>query len=153
MGTRALNAETDAKGEFRLEGLVPSSTVTVWLTASPGFVQERTEVSIPSGRPKLELTFRLLPRTAVKVLHDGGVGLFLSRRGNRPVVTGLTAFGPAEQAGIVAGDAILAVGKRDVSALGPGAIDYLLRGQSGSEVELTVQTAKQPPRKLILRRR
>jgi C-terminal processing protease CtpA/Prc len=68
------------------------------------------------------------------------------------VVTGLTAFSPAERAGIQAGEAIVAVGKRDVTGLGPGAIDFLLKGPMGSEVTLTVQAARAPPRTLTLKR-
>ena len=52
MGTRSIHAQSDAGGGFRFEGLVPRSKITLWVTASPTFVQERTELSVPD-RPKL----------------------------------------------------------------------------------------------------
>ena len=47
---------------------------------------------------------------------------------------------------------MVAVGKRDVTALGPGAIDFLLKGPMGTEVTLTVQAGSAPPRTLTLKR-
>jgi hypothetical protein len=152
MGTKSVEGETDPDGRFRFEGLVPGSRLTLWITAPPTYVQERTEVVVPPQRPGFQGTFKLLNRAANAGALDGGAGFFLSRRGSRTVVTGLAAFGPAEKAGVRVGDAIMAVGRRKVGELGPGAIDYLLRGPIGSELELTVQTGSEPPRKVLLRR-
>jgi hypothetical protein len=151
MGTRSIHAQSDADGRFRFEGLVPKSKVTLWITAAPTFVQERIELPIPAD-DRLQTSFQLLPRSAGTGTRDAGVGLFLSRRGSRTVVSGLTAFGPAERAGIQAGESLMAVGKRDVTALGPGAIDFLLKGPMGSEVTLTVQAGRAAPRTLTLKR-
>jgi hypothetical protein len=152
MGTKSIHAASDEQGRFRFEGLVPSSRVTLWITATPTFVQERTEVAVPAQRPKFEAVFRLLPRAAVAGTQEGGVGLFLSRRGTRTVVTGLVAFGPGERAGLRVGDAIVAIGKRNVAELGPGAVEYLLRGPIGSEVTMTVQSTGSSPRTVKLTR-
>ena len=152
MGTRSVEAQSDAEGHFKIEGLVPGSRIMLWITAAPTFVQERTEVAVPPQRPDFQGTFRMLNRTAVTGTVDGGAGLFLTRRGSRTVVTGLAAFGPAERGGVRVGDSIVSVGKRKVGDLGPGAIDYLLRGPIGSQVEISVQTDSNPPRKIMLQR-
>jgi predicted metalloprotease with PDZ domain len=152
MGTRSVEAETDNLGRFRFEGLIPGSRLTLWITSAPTYVQERTEVVVPEQQQSFQATFRLLDRATNPGAVDGGAGLFLSRRGNRTVVTGLAAFGPAERAGIRVNDTIVAVGKRKVLDLGPGAIDYLLRGHIGSQVELTVQTGSEASRKVLLQR-
>jgi hypothetical protein len=152
MGTRSVEAESDAEGRFKLEGLVPGSKINLWITAAPAFVQERTEVAVPAQRPTFQSTFKMLSRSAISGTVDGGAGLFLTRRGPRTVVTGLAAFGPAERVGIRVGDVIVSVGKRKVGELGPGAIDYLLRGPIGSQVEIGVQTGSEPPRKVTLQR-
>ena len=151
MGTRSIHAQSEADGRFRFEGLVPRSKITLWITAAPTFVQERTELSVPSG-DSFQTTFPLLPRSAGTGTREAGVGLFLSRRGSRTVVSGLTAFGPAERAGVQTGETMVAVGKRNVAALGPGAIDFLLRGPMGTEVTFTVQSGSAPPRTLTLKR-
>ena len=151
MGTRSVEAQSDAEGHFKIEGLVPGSRIMLWITAAPTFVQERTEVAVPPQRPDFQGTFRMLNRTAVTGTVDGGAGLFLTRRGSRTLVTGLAAFGPAERGGVRVGDSIVSVGKRKVGDLGPGAIDYLLRGPIGSQVEISVQTDSNPPRKIMYR--
>jgi hypothetical protein len=152
MGTKSVDAESDAEGRFKLEGLVPGSKINLWITAAPAYVQERTEVTVPAQRPAFQSTFRMLSRSAISGVVDGGAGLFLTRRGPRTVVTGLAAFGPGERAGIHVGDAIVSVGKRKVGDLGPGAIDYLLRGPIGSQVEIGVQSGSEPPRKVTVQR-
>lgn len=150
MGTRSIHAETDGEGRFRFEGLVPGSRITLWLTATAKYVQERIDVAVPSGA-SFTATFKLLPRTASGG-RSGGIGVFLNRRGGKTVVTGLDAFGPAERAGVEIGDSIVAVGNRATAELGPGAIDYLLRGTIGADVEITVAGKSGPPKKLTLKR-
>ncbi len=152
MGTRSVEGESDGEGRFRFEGLVPSSRLMLWITAAPTYVQERTEVQVPEQKTSFQSTFKLLSRAAATGALDGGAGMFLTRRGSRTIVTGLAAFGPAEKAGVRVGDAIVGVGNRKVGELGPGAIDYLLRGTIGSELELHVQTGSHPPRRLVMRR-
>jgi hypothetical protein len=152
MGNRSLRRQSDEAGHFVFDGLVPGSRVTLWITASPSFVQERSELAIPVGAATVPARFALLSRSAVPGGGNGGVGVFLSRRAGRTVITGLTAFGPGESAGLEAGDAIVAVGPRDVRELGPGAVDQLLRGKLGSEVQLLIERPGRPPRQVTLRR-
>jgi hypothetical protein len=152
MGTKSMHGETDAAGRFRFEGLVPGSHVRVWITSAPRYVQERDELTLPADRPLVEAQFRMLGRHAAGDDGAGGIGAFLGNRGGQPVITGLTAFGPSERAGVLVGDTILAIGGRNVADLGPGAVDDLLRGRIGSEVELQVQSPGGAPRRVKLRR-
>jgi hypothetical protein len=151
MGTRSIHADTDAAGTFRFEGMVPGSRVTLWITATQKYVQERIEVVIPGEKPRLDATFKLLPRAA-SAGRSGGIGVFLSRRAGRTVISGLDAFGPAERAGLSIGDAIVGIGKRNVSELGPGAIEYLLHGTIGEDIEIAVASNGSASRKLTLKR-
>ena len=75
--------------------------------------------------------FRLLPRASGTGSRDAGVGLYLGRRGARTVVTGLTPWGPAERAGIQMGEAMVAVGKRNVAEPGPGRHRLPVAGADG----------------------
>ena len=152
MGTRSIHAMSDGDGRFAFEGLEPGSRITLWITASPTYVQERTEFVVPKERPQVSATFKMLPRAAVSGAQDGGIGVFLARRGNRTIVSGLVAFGAAERAGLRTGDALLAIGKRGITELGPGAIEYLLRGPIGSDVALTVQSPSEPARTVTVKR-
>ncbi len=152
MGTKSIRAETDKGGYFRFDGLVPGSKITLWLTATSKYVQERIESLIPANKDSIEPTFKLLPRTAGSGGRSGGIGAFLSRRSSRTVISGLDAFGPAERAGLAINDAIIAIGKRDVADLGPGAIEYLLRGTIGEEIELTIANPNGGTRRLTLKR-
>jgi hypothetical protein len=151
MGTRSIHADSDESGAFRFDGMKPGSRVTLWITATQKYVQERIEVVIPADKPRLEATFKLLPRASASG-HAGGIGVFLSRRGGHTVISGLDAFGPAERAGLTIGDAIVAIGKRNVSELGPGAIEYLLRGTIGEDVEISVASNDAAARKVTLKR-
>jgi hypothetical protein len=152
MGNRSIRTRTDNGGRFRLDGLVPGSQVTLWVTSSSEHVQDRAELTVPTGRNQMELVVRLLKRNAALGPREAGVGLFLARRGGSTVVTGLTAWGPAERAGIRVGDVIVAVNGRNATDLGPGAVAYLLKGKLGSHVVLIVKTPGEAPRKLTLTR-
>lgn len=69
----------------------------------------------------------------------GGIGVSI-RTKTRPVVIGEVFPGtPAEQAGLLPGDAILAVDGLDVSNLPADQIAPLVRGQEGTKVVLTIQ--------------
>ena len=154
MGMRTMLTETDAAGRFRFDGLVPGSRVTLWITASPTYVQEHSDVRIPAERSLLDARFGLLTRQASRSDGDGdgGIGIFLGHRADRLVVTGLTAFGPAERGGVAVGDIVLAISGRSVAGLGPGAVDHLLRGRIGSEMELKIQSPGSEPRRVSLHR-
>ncbi|HEY0706489.1 MAG TPA: PDZ domain-containing protein, partial [Polyangia bacterium] len=152
MGTRSIHAETDGEGRFRFEGLAPGSRITIWITATTKYVQERIDLAVPGGSGgNFNTNFKLLPRSA-NAGRSGGIGVFLNRRGGKTVITGLDAFGPAERAGVQIGDTIVAVGNRQTADLGPGAIEYLLRGAIGGDVEITVAGKSGAPRKLSLKR-
>jgi membrane-associated protease RseP (regulator of RpoE activity) len=152
LGTDLVIAETDAAGRFEVGGMAPGTQVSLWTTAEPDYVQERTVLGVPAGAARdVETTVRLVRHTGPG-RRDGAVGVFLGRRGSRTVVTGVSPWQPAEQAGIKVGDVIVSVDGRDVSALGPGGVTYLLTGPTGSATQVVVQTPGSPPRAVTLRR-
>jgi carboxyl-terminal processing protease len=73
-----------------------------------------------------------------------GVGLWLraSGPGEVPTVGAVAPGSPAAQAGLQAGDALLAVGGRDVTTLPADDVARLLRGRAGSHVRLRVLTGQ-----------
>jgi carboxyl-terminal processing protease len=81
-----------------------------------------------------------------------GIGVYLQR--TRPVVVGEVFPGtPAEQAGLHAGDTILAVEGQDVTGLGADQLGPLVRGREGTRVTLTVQRPGEPaPRDVTITR-
>jgi carboxyl-terminal processing protease len=69
----------------------------------------------------------------------GGVGMVISKEGEYIVVqTPMEGF-PAHRAGIKAGDRILEVNGKSIRKFTPNAAANLIRGEIGSQVELTIQ--------------
>ncbi len=61
--------------------------------------------------------------------------------------------GPAERAGVHAGDRLVAVNNSDVRELEADDLPKLLRGQEGTQVNLRIQSPNEQPRELELTRR
>lgn len=68
------------------------------------------------------------------VMRDDGQGID---------IIGVTKGGPAEEAGILPGDILCAVGDKLTSELGMDATTDLIRGEEGSKVEITVLRGKE----------
>jgi len=143
----------DQAGQFAIPGMVPGSRVVVWVGGRDVYVEERIEVEIPDDERGAEAgTIRLLRGDELGERLDGWVGLFLARRGGRVVITAVTPWSPADRAGLAVGDAVLAVNGRDLSALGPRAVSFLLRGPSGSTVTLRTNGAHGNAQEVALQR-
>ena len=76
--------------------------------------------------------------------HYSGVGLEVSEQQGRVVVVTPLAGSPAEQAGVRAGDVLLAVDGESVAGRGLAAAIERMRGLVGSTVRLTVGRAGEP---------
>lgn len=68
----------------------------------------------------------------------GGVGASSFMRGDTVMVYDVIEGLPAQQAGLRAGDIILAVNGRELKGLTPAEVDELMKGQSGTNVRLRV---------------
>lgn len=69
-----------------------------------------------------------------------GVGIELTVEGNFPKVVRALAGGPSEELGLTAGDKLVAIDGETTEGLSLGEVVHLLRGPTGSTVELTVLT-------------
>ena len=76
--------------------------------------------------------------------HYSGVGLEVSEQQGRVVVVTPLAGSPAEQAGVRAGDVLLAVDGESVAGRGLAAAIERMRGLVGSTVRLTIGRAGEP---------
>lgn len=68
-----------------------------------------------------------------------GVGLRLSRENQNLIISGVLDSSPAEQAGLTAGDVILIIDGRSGKNLSVDSAAQLIRGDSGSQISLTVR--------------
>lgn len=66
-----------------------------------------------------------------------GVGIYIEERNGLVTVVAPIPNTPAERAGVRAKDAILAVDRRDVTALQPDQVRSLVRGPAGTKVRIT----------------
>lgn len=82
----------------------------------------------------------------------GGVGITLDFVNGRPVVRDLIGRGPAERAGLKAGDRLVAVDGEPVAAMMEADVRERLRGPAGTLVSLTVDRDGGTQRRLSVRR-
>jgi carboxyl-terminal processing protease len=82
-----------------------------------------------------------------------GVGVEVAVAGNRPAIARVVCGSPADEAGIHAGDQILAVDGRSTATLSTDRAADLLQGADGSTVVLDLAAPGQSPRRLSVRRR
>ena len=68
-----------------------------------------------------------------------GIGVLLGERDDRVVVISVIGGGPADRAGIRAGDAIILVDGQPVSGLAPEEVAPKIRGEEGSTVQVTLE--------------
>ncbi|MBO0708237.1 MAG: PDZ domain-containing protein, partial [Candidatus Dormibacteraeota bacterium] len=74
--------------------------------------------------------------------HSEQIGVFLDYTGPNPVVTGIVPHSPAQQAGIEAGDSILAVDGRPTTGVASATVGNWIDG-SGAPVSLVLQRGTQ----------
>lgn len=68
----------------------------------------------------------------------GGIGALIGTRENEIVITEPYEDSPAVKAGLVAGDIIKAVGNVNAAGLSTAELSEMLKGESGTEVEVTI---------------
>ena len=82
-----------------------------------------------------------------------GLGVELKARDGRLVIVGVISGSPAEQAGVHAGDRILAVDGRSTENLSTDQAANMLQGPEGSVVRLRLAAPEQPARHVTIERR
>jgi hypothetical protein len=154
LARRLMTTTTNANGVFRMDGMLPSSRVVVWIggTFDP-FVPERTDVRIPSEGQTADIgVVRLLRGDEMSARKDGWVGLSVARRGNRVVVSSVSPWLPADRAQVGVGDLLVSVDGRSVEGLGVRAVTFLLRGPIGSSTEVVAEDRDHVRRTVSLQR-
>ena len=139
-----------------------------WLAVA--MEKNRALLGLPDGAVVAEFLFgamdRLDPYTrflTADMLRDyeeqeagryTGIGVALEVRDGRVFVARAMEGGPAAEAGLAAGDEIVAVDGESATALGPAEVVRRLRGESGSAVTLSVLSpGAEEPRSIVLLRR
>ena len=92
-----MKGTTDGSGAFRMPGMAPSSKVVVWVGGRhDAFVEERIDVPIPGeGQVADTGTIRLLKGDEISPRLNGWVGLFVTRRSGRVIVSAVSPWLPA----------------------------------------------------------
>jgi hypothetical protein len=150
LGSRVASTSTDATGAFSLE-LLPGETGSIDLRALGDglLVPEMADIEVPrTGVTAMDLgVFRLMKGPWNQRLVERGFGgTYVRGRPGATVIGEVRPDSPAHAAGVVKGDAVLAVGGRDVTGLGPGAVNHLMIRKPGETVSVTIQTAGGAPR-------
>jgi carboxyl-terminal processing protease len=68
-----------------------------------------------------------------------GIGVLLGQRDNQTIVASVVPGSPAQQAGLKAGDVIVAVDGQSVAGLAPDELAAKVRGEAGTSVTVTIQ--------------
>jgi predicted metalloprotease with PDZ domain len=138
---RFVETTSDGNGAFRMPGMPPGARVVLWVGGRRDpFIAERIDVVIPADGQTAELgALRLLRGDELATRLDGWAGLFVARRAGHIVVSAVSAWLPADLAGIEVGDTLVTVDGREVGVLGPRAVTFLLRGPTGSNATVEVQ--------------
>ena len=105
-----------------------------------------------------EYTVYLTP-TQLRELCDSikgryvGVGLRLGVQDNRLIIADVLANSPAAENGVMPGDQIVSIDKKAGAALNPEMAMDLLEGETGTMIELVIDSPSMGPRTLMLTRR
>ncbi len=149
-----LRAATDAAGAFALSGL-PAGRLSIEVSAADHHGRIVPGIQVPeSGNPD-PVVVELTPVESGQEprLELAGLGMVLQAQGDALVVNRLIAQGGGAEAGLVLGDAILAIDGKPAVELGfEGAVN-VIRGPEGSDVTLTVRRADGQVVELVARRK
>ncbi|MBO6177792.1 MAG: S41 family peptidase [Selenomonadaceae bacterium] len=82
----------------------------------------------------------------------GGIGVYMDFRDKKITVISVIEDTPAQKAGIMANDEIIAVDDVSVKEMEPGAVVLKIRGEIGTEVKLRLRSADGSERDVVLTR-
>jgi RNA polymerase sigma factor (sigma-70 family) len=138
----ASEALTDADGRFHLRGLAPGrASVVATAEGHHGRIVGGLEVRPGADVGPLEIALGPTAPGEAPRIEMIGIGAMLAPRDGAIVLGNVVAGGGAALAGLVTGDAILAVDGYPVAELGMGGAVGRMRGAEGSVVVLRVRRA------------
>jgi protocatechuate 3,4-dioxygenase beta subunit len=134
-------ARSDADGRYVLDG-VPSGLQSIFVSAGGHHARILSGISVGEGEART-IDVALAPAADGEAprLELAGIGAVLSGRGDALVIGEVLEGGGARSAGLVPGDAVLAVDGALVTDLGFGESIQRIRGPEGSTVVLRVRRA------------
>lgn len=146
-GNTLASATTQEDGSFDLRGLAGGGRVTVATQSSSreDRVPESVTVELPPKGGSIDAgTLRLMKGDwRARARDSGEIGVHFERlpRVNSARIEAVKPDSAAARAGLQPGDVIAAVNGRDLSGLGPGAVQHLMQHPPGTKVDLVVVTA------------
>jgi S1-C subfamily serine protease len=143
-----VEATTDGKGSFRVEGLARGVPGELRVEL-PGYVTFSRNFTGPIDRPTLDLgTLPILPDRFVHQ-NNGRIGMTFSRDDDGQILVRNAIDGsPAGKAGLKSGDVILAVDGRSVTNADMSAVVILVGGPPGTPLVVDVRSGSQPARQV-----
>jgi len=151
-------AYTDANGRYAIEVSITSAqllTVTASDTDGTVWAQRRQQNALPFARTQVpDLVARREGETPEHRLTTpfGGVGASIELSNEGILLAHLFADGPLAMAGAEPGDVIVRVGEELGASLSVDDALTMLRGEAGSEVDLTLRSAAGGLYELLLTR-
>lgn len=136
-----IGAITTSDGAFELPGLPDGRT---HLTAMcPDGAGGATDISVENGQAKGDITIAVTsgPRDDPPKADFGGIGATLNTVDGYPTVQSAMDDTPSSEAGLEAGDTIIAVNGKSASGVDLRAIIEQIRGPIGSSLVLTIRRA------------
>lgn len=132
-------AATGADGRFELTGVEPGLR-SIEVAATGYHMRDVSGLRVEAGQTTGPETVELTPLAAGEdaKLELAGIGSALSLRSDRLVVGNVVPGGGADRAGIVAGDAVLAIEGVEVSTMRFDQAIAAIRGPEGTWVRLVV---------------
>jgi len=138
-----VHARTGEDGVFELGGIVPGRTLWLQARAFNGYIGEEREEVVPTGKSVVEMRpFRVLRIDAVPSAQGAAtVGFMVVEREDGLYVAGVGAGSPAERMGVTVGDKLQSIAGRPTDGLGRNAIQFMLRGNPGTRVDVELRAA------------
>ncbi|HZO14164.1 MAG TPA: carboxypeptidase regulatory-like domain-containing protein, partial [Polyangiaceae bacterium] len=133
------SATTDEHGRFEIGG-VSTGPQSIFAAASDHHARVLAGLSVPAGGV-LDVTVELTPleEGETPTIELAGIGAVLSAKDDVLVIGEIVTGGGAAEAGLVPGDAIIAIEGVPVAEIGFAGAVQRIRGPEGSSVTLTIR--------------
>jgi hypothetical protein len=139
-------AAADADGRFALDG-VPSRPLSLFASAPGHHARILSGLQVPEGGQLGPVTVELSPAGEGEDprVELAGIGAVLSQRGDALRIVEVNPAGGAAEAGLAAGDDVVAIEGRPVRDLGFADAIQRIRGPEGSTIQLAVRRGRDGP--------